>query len=192
MEEHIKTKEALDLRGFGEKPDVPHGAVAPERTPPTERNQSFGRVTWETEEFPYHEKDSQWFLFAGIVTCGIVISLVIMGNIFGAVTFLLFAVIGYLYATKKPEILHVTIDAKGIAVNDKLIPYSQMASFWVLYEPPLKDLIIIQKEKFTVKTIIPLGNAHPVDVRAQLMHNAIAEKEEEESIAEILSRRFRF
>ncbi len=170
----------MNLRGPEKETGAPQNTAAPER------------IAWETEEFPYHEKESRWFLLAGIIAAGIIISLVILKNIFGAVTFLLFAIIGYVYATKKPEILHVAIDAKGITVNDKLIPYSQMASFWILYEPPLQDLIIIRKEKFSVKTIIPLGDTHPVDVRSLLIHNAIAEKEEEESIAEILSRRFRF
>ncbi len=180
METHAEKNEILDLRGIGEKHDSSQNPSIPEH------------ITWETEEFPYHEKDSQWFLLAGIIAGGIIISLVIMGNIFGAVTFLLFTVIGYLYATKKPEILSVVIDAKGISINDKLIPYSHVSSFWVFYEPPMKDLIIIQKEKFTIKTIIPLDNTHPVDVRALLLHNAMVEKEEEESIAEILSRRFHF
>lgn len=173
-------KGIIDLRGLGHQTKDVEKTGIPEH------------ISWETEEFPYHEKDSQWFLLAGIIAAAIIISLVILQNIFGAVTFLLFAVIGYLYASKKPEILNVVIDARGVTVNGKLIPYFHINSFWILYEPPLKDLILIQKEKFTIKTIIPLGDTHPVEVRALLLHNAIAEKEEEESIAEILSRRFRF
>lgn len=180
METNSKKEEALDLRGMNENTDTLQATKIQER------------IAWETEEFPYHEKDTQWFLLAGIVVGGIIISLLIMGNVFGAVTFLLFAIIGYLYATKKPEMLSVEINTKGVSVNNKLIPYSHIASFWIFYEPPLKDLIIIQKEKFTIKTIIPLNDAHPVDVRTLLLHNAITEKEEEESFAEILSRRFRF
>ncbi len=170
----------LDLRAMGKDAKTPARESAP------------GHIAWETEEFPYHEKDFRWFLVAGIVIAGIIISLIILKNIFGAATFLLFTVIGYLYATKKPNMLSVSIDARGISVNGTLTGYSHIASFWVLYEPPVKDLIIIQKEKFTPKTIIPLGDANPVEVRAILLANSVTEKEEEESIAEILSRRFRF
>ena len=178
MPEH--NKEILDLRALDKSAEMPERAHAPEQ------------IGWETEEFPYHEKDFRWFALAGIVITGIVASLLILKNVFGAATLLLFAVIGYLYATKKPDMLRVTVDAKGVTVNGKLTPYSHIASFWVLYEPPVKDLVIIQKEKFTPKTMIPLGSANPVEIRALLIANAIAEKEEEESIADILSRILRF
>ena len=173
-------KEILDLRALDKNVQEQKTASAPER------------ITWETEEFPYYEKDFKWFLLAGIIVTGVLISLLILKNVFGAATLLLFAIIGYVYALKKPDMLSITIDAQGVAVNGKTIGYSQITSFWVLYEPPVKDLIIIRKEHFMPKTIIPLGDANPVEVRSLLLANAITEKEEEESIADILSRRFGF
>lgn len=157
-----------------------------------ERMPAPGSLSWETEEFAYHPKDLQWFLVGGILAFGIFASLLILKNMFGAVTILLFMVIIYLYATKKPDMLSVVADGRGIAINNKRIPYSDITSFWVLYEPPVKDLIIIQKAKLTPKTIIPLGQANPVELRALLLANAIVEKEEEETLTDILARRFGF
>lgn len=151
-----------------------------------------GSLSWKTEEFAYHPKDLQWFLVAGILALGIFASLLVLKNMFGAATILLFMFIMYLYATKKPDMLSVVVDGRGITVNNKRISYSDISSFWVLYEQPVKDLIIIQKAKFTPKTIIPLGQVNPVELRALLLANAIVEKEEEETLTDILARRFGF
>ncbi len=159
---------------------------------PQKQTPAPGSLSWETEEFAYHHKDLQWLLVGGILALGIFASLLVLKNIFGAATILLFMFIMYLYATKKPDMLSVVVDGRGITVNNKRIPYSDIISFWVLYEPPVKDLIIMQKAKFTPKTIIPLGQANPVELRALLLANAIIEKEEEETLTDILARRFGF
>jgi len=159
---------------------------------PQERVPASSSISWEAEEFAYHQKDLQWFLVGGILAFGIFASLLILKNVFGAVTMLLFMVIMYLYATKKPDMISMIVDGRGITVNNKRIPYSDITSFWILYEPPVKDLILIQKAKFTPKTIIPLGQANPVELRALLLTNAIVEKEEEETLTDILARRFGF
>lgn len=149
-------------------------------------------IRWQVEEFAYREKDPQWFMLAGIAALTIVIILVLLKNIFGVAVILLFAVILYMYATKKPDTLHVVVNPRGIMVNDKLTPFSSLTSFWILFEPPLKDLILIHKARFMPKMIVPLGNAHPVALREILLANTLPEKEEEESLIDILARRFGF
>ena len=157
-----------------------------------QENQAPNEIHWEAEEFAYHPKDSQWFITAGIVALGVFVSLLILKNVFGAATILLFFIIIYLYVTKKTTIIPVTINTRGVAVKNKLAPYSNIASFWILYEPPIKELILIRKEHFTPKITIPLGTANPIEVRNILLANAVKEKEEEESLTDIIARRLRF
>jgi len=157
-----------------------------------EEKEKEGEISWQVEEFTWHEKDPQWFLLLGIIALGIVVSLIILKNMFGAATVLLFAIIIYIYATKKPDTLEVTVNTRGISVNGKLTPYSSLMSFWVLYEPPLKELILIHKARFTPKVVIPLGDANPLPLREILLANALLEKEEEESLVDIIARRIGF
>ena len=158
----------------------------------TAEQQISSEISWETEEFEYHEKDFGWFLTMGIVLFGIFASLLILKNIFGAATILLFAVIIYLYATKKPEKISVKVDGRGVYINKKLAPYAEIKSFWIHYEPPLKHLILMNKKHIIQKTIVPIGNTDPVKLRELLLANALDEKEEEESISEMIFRRLRF
>ncbi len=149
-------------------------------------------IRWETEEFPYREKNPQWFLIGGILLFGVCASLVILKNFFGAAVMLLFGVVIYMHALKKPAILTVIVSARGITVNDKLTPYEAITSFWVIYEPPVKELILIKKDRFHLKTVVPLGDADPVALREALIEQGITEQEEQESISEIIARRLGF
>lgn len=173
--------EIIDLRNES-------GRETSQRTvPPAEDT-----ISWSVEEFTFYEKDPQWFMVGGIIALGIFLSLLVMKSVFGAATILLFVVILYLYATKKPDILNVRVDSHGVSVNHKLDPYSSLTSFWILYEPPIKDLILIHKAHFSQKVIIPLGDANPVRLREILLANSVREKEEEESFADIVARRVGF
>lgn len=150
------------------------------------------KISWSSYEFTHHEKDRQWFLVFWVVAGGVFGSLLILGNVFGAATMALFAVILYIYALKEPNIIHCEINKEGVIFNDRLFPYSSIASFWALYDPPVKDLIIISKHMIVPKISIPLGDANPVEIREMILANGVLEKEEEESISEMIARRLRF
>jgi len=147
---------------------------------------------WQTEEFEYHHKDATWFFTIGIVLLGLFVSLIILKNIFGAATMLLFVVIIYIYATKKPDIISAKVNHSGVSINNKLISYSNISSFWIIYEPPIKQLILVVKSTVALKTIIPIGDADPVKIREILIANSVPEKEEEESLTEIIFRKLKF
>ncbi len=149
-------------------------------------------ISWSAYEFLHHEKDKRWFLIFWILSIGVFVSLLIFANFFGAATIALFTVILYMYAIKEPAITNCEIGSEGITLNDRLFPHNSLSSFWILYEPPVKELILISKHKVMPKISIQLGNANPVEIRELLLQNGLLEKEEEESISEIIARKIRF
>jgi len=153
---------------------------------------SENKIKWHMYEFAYQEKDKQWFLVFWIVSIGVFTSLLIFKNIFGAATMALFVVVLYMYAIKEPEIIECELNKEGVNFNDRLFSYEGIASFWVLYEPPVKELILISKHKVMPKVTIPLGDANPIEIRDMLLAKGLIEKEEEESLSEIIARKLRF
>jgi len=151
-----------------------------------------GGLEWSAYEFLYHKKDAQWFLVFWIIAGGLFISLLISKNIFGAAVIALFTVILYMYAIEKPKVIHCKIKQDGITFNDRLFPFNTIASFWILYEPPVKELVIISKHKMMPKVSIPIDNADPSKIRELVLENGVLEKEEEESISDIVARKLRF
>jgi len=149
-------------------------------------------IEWSAYEFEYHKKDQKWFMIFWIISGGIFFSLIIMKNIFGAAMFALFSIIIYIYANKEPEIIKCSISDKGLLINDRLFPFSSLSSFWIFYEKDIKKLIIISNFKVMPKVEIPLGDANPVKIRELLLKKGVKEKEEEESISDIIARKLRF
>jgi hypothetical protein len=155
-------------------------------------NKTHDDIEWSAYEFEYHKKDQRWFLIFWIISGGIFFSSIILGNIFGAATLALFSIIIYMYTTKEPEKIKCRISSKGLLFNDRLFPFNSLSSFWIFYENDIKKLIIISNYKMMPKIEIPLGDANPVKIREILIKNGIEEKEEEESISDIIARKLRF
>ncbi len=149
-------------------------------------------IEWSAYEFEYHKKDQKWFLIFWIISGGVFFSSIILGNIFGAAMLALFSIIIYIYATKEPEKIKCKISEKGLVFNDRLFPFNSLSSFWIFYESGIKKLVIISNFKVVPKIEIPLGDANPVKIRELLLKKGVKEKEEEESISDIIARKLRF
>lgn len=153
---------------------------------------SDNEIEWTAYEFIYHEKDTKWLVSFWIITGAFFVSALITKNVFGAAVITLFAVVLYMYAIKHPGIMHCKIIRQGVTLNDRLFPFSSISSFWILYEPPVKELILISKHRVMPRIVIPLENADPVAIREAMLSAGITEKEEEEPFSNIIARRLRF
>jgi len=145
---------------------------------------SDNEIEWTAYEFTYHEKDTRWLVSFWIIAGAFFISALIAKNIFGAAVIALFAVVLYIYALKYPEIMHCNITRQGVTLNGRLFPFNTISSFWILYEPPVKELILISKHRVMPRIVMPLETADPVEI--------ISEKEEEEPFSNIIARKLRF
>jgi len=149
-------------------------------------------IEWSCYEFEYHHKDQRWFLVFWIISGGLIFSSVILGNIFGAAMLALFAVIIYMYSNKEPDVISCKLSGEGVIFNERIFPFGTISSFWILYDHDIKKLIIISSQKVMPKIVIPLGGANPVEIREFFIKKGIEEREEEESISDIIARKLRF
>jgi len=152
-----------------------------------------GHIEWSAYEFAHHEKSGQWLLSFWIISAAIFFSLIIMKNIVGAATMAFFAVIAYVYATKKPEIIKCEMEEHSMFVNEIEFPYNNIDHFWIIYEPEVKELLLVSTKKMVPKISVSLNEeVDPVALREMLLQKGIKEKEIEESMSDVLARRIRF
>lgn len=154
----------------------------------SERTQG-GIVAWVGVDTSSKEKTAEWYVVLAIF----VIAFVFIGVIFSNFLLSLLAIMSgaalTLVGSRKPFEVHATITAEGIIVEDKLHRYEDLKSFWVFYEPPyLKELSLTSKKAFATHIRIPLGDANPALIHETLVP-FLKEIREEESFADILSRR---
>ena len=149
-------------------------------------------VKWQTPEFEYHEKSSDWYWAVGIITVGFFALAIILKNFLFALMILLAGFTFAMYGAKKPKTVSFALTSRGIKIENVLYPYDDLKSFWLNYDPPrVKELYIISKKVLLPQLSIPLGQANPNEIREHLL-KFLEEKEIQESFADVIARFFRF
>ncbi len=149
-------------------------------------------VEWQSLEYEYHEKSSDWYWAVGIITVGFFALAIILKNFLFALMALIAGFTLAMYGAKKPKTVSFAITSRGIKIGNVLYPYDDLKSFWINYDPPrVKELYVISKKVLLPQLSIPLGTADPNQIREHLM-KFLEEKEIQESFADAIARFFRF
>ncbi|MFA5954842.1 MAG: hypothetical protein WC817_04915 [Patescibacteria group bacterium] len=126
--------------------------------------------TWVVSEYPEYTRDRQWYIVASIVGIILVGLAIWYSNFLGAVLVLLTAVIVVARHTTETPTLAVRLQGDGISIGESFYPYSQMKSFWIVFEPPhTKTLYFDFQSAWRPRLPIPLEDADPFSVRQTLL-----------------------
>lgn len=145
-------------------------------------------IHWEADYFaqssPIWQKGMVVFL-SGIIIVFVLFKYGFISIVFFALLLLIFVI--RLTSHQKP--LLVYLKNYGIQLDRKLIPYKNIKSFWITYEPRgIKELSIEQKEWYSPYIKIPLHGQNPVRIR-DFMLNYVIEKEHEDTIFDTIARK---
>jgi len=142
--------------------------------------------TWTIAEYEPKERSHDWYWAVGIIT----VALAVAAYIFSSIILVLFIALAggtvILFALRDPDELSVTINERGVRVNNKLYPFPQFDSFWVEDETEDPPLIILKSEQvYSPLILIPVSeNIDPDDVREYLVEHL-----DEEELAVPFSRK---
>ena len=148
-------------------------------------------MSWEAPEYLHFEKTRNWTLtlFAGGLA--IVTILIAMSNYSGAIVIALAIFVVYLLGHRVPKYQDHKITPIGVEVDGRLFPFDELQSFWLLYHPPVKELILHSKKSVMPLIHLQLDYADPNKVRDILLE-FLPEKEEEEPLSHIIAHVLRF
>ncbi|MEK9158030.1 MAG: hypothetical protein AAB638_02505 [Patescibacteria group bacterium] len=82
---------------------------------------------------------------------------------------------------------HIRVHATGISVGDENHHFADMKSFWINYEPHVKEVSIHLKKAYMPMIKIPLEDTNPLEIR-QAMISYVPEKEHEQSLLDDIVR----
>jgi|GEM_PF-3214985 len=102
--------------------------VAPEMSVEVDVNQVF---EWNSEEFEYHEKGTNWKWGLVTVAAVFVLLFALTGNWMAAIVAVVASLVIYQYAFKKPRILHYIVSRDGITVGEQTIGFDEFVSYWI-------------------------------------------------------------
>ncbi len=149
------------------------------------------KIEWRTPEYQYHAKGKEWMVYLGLISGLLFLS----GLWFKNYLFSLFIGLSFfavtVYAFRKPKIIKVLIDRQGVKINNSLYQYENLSSFWIFYNPPIKELSLRSKKMTMPYLKIPLADQDPTKIRKFLI-KYLPEKKHRESLTEEFARRLKF
>jgi len=124
-------------------------------------------LTWKTTEHPHVERGSDWYWALGVSAVSLALISILFGNLLFAILIVLAAFVLGMQALKKHPVVEISLQEKGLLVDDTLYPYEEMFCFWV--KEGDNPMLMIDTPRFmTPDLVIALEDIDPESVRAFL------------------------
>jgi hypothetical protein len=129
------------------------------------------KISWKSLEYKKKEKTADWYWAVGIITLSLIIISIILKNYSFVILLIIGVITIFIFSTKDPEILEITIDKRGLIVNKNMYPFASLESFWIdISEEDNHKLILRSKKTFMTLIIIPIDEMHHLDIRDFLLN----------------------
>lgn len=141
-------------------------------------------IVWEAFEYVHREKSTDWYWAVSIIAVSVAVTSILFNNILFAIFIILSFIVLMIYANKKPAILSIQLDERGIQEGRVRYPYSSIESFWIEDQFDVFKLILKTKKKVLPYVIIPINDIDP-----NIVHNHLKKYLVEEEHSEPITKR---
>ena len=136
------------------------------------KNSDYGRtvIVWRAPEYPEVERGPQWMAIAGGCAVMMIIFSIWQSTYAFSVVVLLLAGIYFLTHNHKPKEIEIALTTNGILADGRFFPYTNIESFWVIFEPDdnVKKLGLHMKSGMIREIQYELAQQDPTQVRSFL------------------------
>ena len=88
-------------------------------------------ISWQTTEFEYVKKSSDWFWSLWIIFGAMIVVSIIYQNVLLAILFFFITFVLSLQATRKPKIIKIEINSSGVIIGNKKYIFENLESYWI-------------------------------------------------------------
>ncbi len=127
-----------------------------------------GRVVyqWKVNEYEKYDRSKRWYLVMGILAVLLLLYAVVTANYIFALILVLFGIVLFLHEMQDPLKVSFTIVETGVVVGDKYYKFSELTSFWIIYNPPaVKNLYFSTNSLLKNRLQVPLLDYDPRPIR---------------------------
>ena len=145
-------------------------------------------LEWSSYEHEYRIRGPYWFLYPlSAATVGIVFGITTHSYLFVSFVAVAFLMLTY-YAKRPPRMLTYRIEKRGVWVEDKLIDYGKLKSFWIFTHALMAPELLLATENLINPLIhIRLEGVNPDDVRS-VISQYLLEKEQKDLASHQIAR----
>jgi uncharacterized membrane protein YobD (UPF0266 family) len=149
-------------------------------------------IGWETPEFTHYQHGKRWFLIAILIFVALVVFALITKQWLMAAVIILTAVIVFIFTQQKPKVVPFGISHAGIIFSNRFYPYSEIKSFWIVYEPNVKTINFELTRRLSMIITVQLLDQDPLPIRKFLKKYLPEEKSRGEDFSDRISRLLKF
>lgn len=147
---------------------------------------------WEVQEYEKYDRNKRWYLVMGLIGASLLLYAVWTANYIFALIVVLFGIVLFVHDMQEPIKVPFTIVETGIVIGDKYYRFSELSSFWLLYNPPsVKNLYFATGKLVKHRIQVPLLDYDPRPIRDYLSQFLKEDLEqEEEPLSDYIARIF--
>lgn len=145
-------------------------------------------LEWEAPEYNEYSRDWRFYLLTAVIFLLVLAYSIYSRDWFMVGIVMLIAIFFYWYPSIKPKKASYKITQLGFYVNDRIYPYAELHSFWLLINQNDNKLNLIFNKKYLPQLSLLLLDVDPVTVRTVLSHYIPEQENRTESVADHLLR----
>lgn len=127
-------------------------------------------LSWESLSFEKKAKDYKWYLVACIIILIAIGYLIWQKDWFTiGIVVVVSAVLFWYVKTTKPQKVTYKLTPLGLYANERLYPFAEIHSFWIVYNQSVQNLYIAFTKKYLPSLVINLGEADPITLKNILL-----------------------
>jgi len=145
--------------------------------------------SWEAPSFKSSDKTLKWYFIASFIILAIIVYSAWQKDwfIIGIVVIVSAVMFWYIHSVT-PNNVNYKLTPMGVYVDDRFYPFSEMHSFWMVYNQNVKNLYIAFTKKYLPTLTINLENIDPVIFRGYLLKKIPEQEKRGESLIDKLTR----
>lgn len=149
---------------------------------------------WLIKEYEEYERTKRWYIFALLFGVLMVIFALFTANYLFALVIILFGIVLYMHEMQPPLDVYFAVTETGIIIGKNFYRFSELAGFWIIYNPTggVKNLYFRLKNVVKHRVKIPLLDYDPRPIKDFISQYLEEETEhEEEPLSDRLARLFK-
>ncbi len=148
---------------------------------------------WRAADSAPASQSIRWYMILAVGVTVAVGLLAFLGNFMGAVAVAFIGVLLYVVSQRKPGEVRYRLMVDGIAINDRLYQYKNLAAFNIVYVPGQVKTVMVRSKKLLSPLLqLEVGDANPMEIRDILLEFLREDTNMEEPLTDAWMRRLGF
>jgi hypothetical protein len=150
-------------------------------------------LIWEAPEFIHYPKNKIWIVGISILGLGLIAYFAFQKDFLTTALLVLFFVVILYFGNMAPKTVNVEISPQGVKLNTYRLPFQQIKTFWIVYDPPyVKTLNFETTARFNRFLTVQLMDQDPTTIRSFLLEFLPEDADRGEQFSDIVSRTLKF